>query len=275
MSNQINLFSYNLTDKDKEYVLDDNPFISRRISSSLQEKLDEQSAVLQKNFKKHLSGMMLLGTLVIVGILTSIFSLILLAGSSLRLPMFAVGVVLVLVSFVLIKYKKPSYGSKNSESEYCTKKEDLYERVKWELGFPETPVIIDVLTYEYKIQDGKPCEDRKPMEAYFNNIGYLWLEEDNLCISDENCVMSIPTSSLLGYRKVDEKYAVSLWLKDEDPDSPEYAEYNIKEIDRDFHLKTYYDIMITHKYASYVLRVPCYDFPKICSLVDLKPISEE
>ncbi|MBE6616620.1 MAG: hypothetical protein E7627_01560 [Ruminococcaceae bacterium] len=275
MSNEINLFSYNITDKDNKYTLDDNPFISRRISSSLQEKLDEQSAVLQKNFKKHLSGTMLLGTLIIVGILTSIFSLILLAGSSLRLPMFVVGVVLVLVSFVLIKYKKPSYGSKNSESEDCTKEEDLYERVKWELGFPETPVIIDVLTYEYKMKNGEQCDDRKPGEAYFAYIGYLWIEEENLCISDENCVMSIPTASLLGYRKVDEKYAVSLWLKDEDPDSPEYAEYNIKEIDGDFHLKTYYDIMITHKYASYVLRVPCYDFPKICSLVDLKPISEE
>jgi len=77
MSNEINLFSYNITDKDNKYTLDDNPFISRRISSSLQEKLDEQSAVLQKNFKKHLSGTMLLGTLIIVGILTSIFSLIL------------------------------------------------------------------------------------------------------------------------------------------------------------------------------------------------------
>lgn len=267
-----NLFSCSVTENRKNDVLDDNPFITKRISNDLRQKIDEQIKSAHKQLKKFMHVKLISLALCFVGVIMLVVFLRAFENSALQIPLVVVGTVVTITGLIMMTIKKSDSNAEQDDSEPV---ENLFEQVKLELGFPLSTDNIDIIPSEYTAAHGETREKINFAKTIYAVYGYVWSDGENLYISDEELVMTVPHDSILGYRKINKEYFLGLWLKDDDPDSPKYAQYKIKEIDGKYHMDTYYEIVIAHEYENYTLNIPCYDFPVISSLVELKNLDEQ
>lgn len=283
------LLSVDLTEtKDNNYY-DDTPFTTARLSAATRQASETSSKEVSKLIMKNMKLPLLFAGYILVGL-----GLIVLLGFIKALPdtefmtalqngkwLLIGGAVLAAVGGILLLIHKKT-TQKNEEQDETTPEEDesfrkmenVAAQVQMELGTPENDddvTAVEILPYRYKsVADGDSKEVLKS-GCYENTDMYFWREEEYLCLTDYDCVMKLPLSAIEGYFTADVKFKISFWWKDGDFDKGDYAPYKIKQdSEGNYKLHTFYRVMVRNGEDRFELRVPCYDFPVLQGLVDLK-----
>lgn len=80
-----------------------------------------------------------------------------------------------------------------------------------QLGVPEDPRKMDIITYRYQLKSGK---ERICSSPFINVESAVFLEDDCLCISDAICKVALPLEKMTGIRTVKKRLCVASWNKD-------------------------------------------------------------
>ncbi|MBR6782373.1 MAG: hypothetical protein IKM33_04165 [Clostridia bacterium] len=279
------IFSISLAkDKTNQYF-DDTPFTTKRISPFTR-KAQEQGT---KEFTKAVMKSMNLPQLLIGYILIGL-GIIVLGGFLEALPdtdfmtalnngkwLLVGGAASVALGGGLLLYHKHHF-QKQEESEDIPDGLDeplnsldaVSRRINMELNLPEDDQLIgvEILPYRYKPTSDGDTREVLDNGCFENTEVFFWREDDYLCVTDYDSVMKLPVTAVEGYYTADVKYKISYWIKDEEYNAGEYAQYNIKEdSETNYKLRTYYRVMLREGETRYEIRVPCYDFPKFQKIV--------
>ena len=140
----------------------------------------------------------------------------------------------------------------NEEAEEAEEK-----RVKEELGIPEDAKDMDFLSFFYREGEDGPFPI-KPFDFMTLEM-FAFADEKSLNIADYNDVYSISKSSIKEIEKIEKETTLLGWSKDESFDSPEYAEYEIKENEDGFIVIPYYYSVKIEGEEEFELLIPPYE----------------
>lgn len=280
------LYAVDLTEDKENERVDENPFVTGRLSENTRQTKKAEGKNLTKLLAKELGLGRMIAGIVLAGlgalILSVTLELISEEGLSPAMQnawwLVAIGVVSLIAGVILLILHRVRAKKKADELDedaeltaFSEKMEGFSDRVNLELNLPadEDMTEMDILSYRYK-RTAKGEKEILENGVYMNDSVYLHREGDNLLLTDYDTVMTIPVSAFEGYYTVDAKYKIFIWFKDEEPDEGRYAAYHIKEDSNvNYSLKTYYRVMISDGIDRYELRVPCYDLEVLLGLVDI------
>ena len=285
------LFAVNLTENKKNEYVDDNPFVSARLSPATREAKEtgtkELTKVMVKSMKlpQLLIGYVLIGLGLIV-LLAFIKALpdvdFMTALNNAKWLLLGGAVSAALGGGVLFYCKRVQKKQEESEDlpdgmdQPLNSLEAVSRRIQMELELPEdedTLTEVEILPYRYKSGSSKESLNNGCFE---NTEVFFWTEGETLCVTDYESVMRIPRSAVVGYYTADAKYKLSFWWKDEEFNKGEYAQYGIKQdSEGNYRLRTYYRVMIRDGEDTFELRIPCYDFAAFCGLCEVRCLDGE
>ncbi len=279
------LFSVSLNENKKNEYFDDTPFTAGRISPTTREAKETTSKAFAKAMMKslHLPALLIgylligLGIAVLLAFLKALPDTDFMTALTNGIWLLVGGGMSVAIGACLLIYCKRS-SKKQEESEdlpegmdeSLNSMEAVSRRIQMELNLPDDDQMmgVEILPYRYK-----PTADGDTKEVLDNGCFditevFFWREGDDLCVTDYDSVMKFPASAVKGYYTMDVKYKIPYWLKDEEYNKGEYAQYNIKEDNEgNYKLRTYYRVVIRDGENDYEIRVPCYDFERFQGIV--------
>ncbi len=239
-----NLFSINKSASDGAAAFDDNPYLARRVSLALRERIDHAFDVLKEEpaappLSDEQTAIKKRGRILwCVGIATLVaaIALFLIAGSNtekwLLVLQFALLIASVVTTFLArrIDAKLHVVHRESLDVHFEAASERLNaiaEDAARELGVPKGAASLEILPYQYKMAGER--EMRVGKRSHFDNISTsAWIEGDILCLATAQELFRIPLSAIITTRPVDEDYEIDFWLKDEAYDSETYKEFNIR-----------------------------------------------
>ena len=191
-------------------------------------------------------------------------------ASSEGLYMIIAGAAVMLISaspFLLIKLTERKYSDPDYERKFFEEERNIQRMINTELGIPENFTEMELITSGVE----NVRENYRGELPYENELFRVWSDGGNLGVSDLNISVIIPGSSILGYRKIEKEIAIDYWFKEEEFFEGQYRKYNIERDGSGYYrLKDYYEVLFTADDTTYILRIPCYDFPLISSIIDIK-----
>ena len=131
------------------------------------------------------------------------------------------------------------------------------KRVRAELSIPDDARDMDILSFFYREDENGPF----PIKPFDFMTLEMFAFADGECVhvADYNDVYSISKSSIKGIEKIEKETTLLGWSKDESFDSPEYAEYGIKENDEGFIVIPYYYSVRIEDEEEFELLIPPYE----------------
>lgn len=142
-----------------------------------------------------------------------------------------------------------------------------------ELGVPSGAKQIDVLSFFYKVKDGKikVCEKPMQMAPYLNPVFHIFKDSENLYLANLEQKYAIPLSSLKSIKSVKKTIRIIEWNKDEMYNEGIYKKYkmNIDNYGCIF-CKPYHILEFEHNNELWGIYIPCYELPVIEKLTGLK-----
>jgi len=255
------------------------PFVKNKISSKLSRILKKRQRERLK-FYFHSSPTKYLYLVSAMPLLMSFFLLLYgfysyteetnLDASSEGLYMIIAGVVVMVISaipFLLIKMTERKYSDPDYKRQFIDEERNIHKRINSELGIPDNFVELELIT----CQTENVRENYRGEPPYETELFRVWTEDGAIGVSDLKVSMIIPKSAILGYRKIEKEYAIDYWFKEEDFFEGQYKKYNIERDGSGYYrLKDYYEVLFESDDTTYILRIPCYDFPLISSITDFK-----
>lgn len=140
------------------------------------------------------------------------------------LAIFLVGIGFIAAHLVLLRKQK-----KDPEvSDFIEKSDRFIKEIKDELNVPEDAKEADLLCSFVKTNS--KGEEKLVQSALVNRnnvVCTLFLEGDNLCISDQASVFAFPLSKIERMEYTNKRVSVTSWNKSEKPNSPKYKEYKV------------------------------------------------
>lgn len=136
------------------------------------------------------------------------------------------GAFLILTVYSKMK-KKASYKENNVEQLVEDAQKDI-NAVYGELGVPEDAEAVDVFSFFYIMKDGVPTPKTKGLQmGTFINLGVrMFKTENELCICDIENRHSFGLSELREIKKVDKRFDMINWNKEESPRDKKFKPYN-------------------------------------------------
>jgi len=255
------------------------PFVKNKISDKLSKLLKKRQRERLK-FYFHSSHSKYLYLVSAMPLLMSFFLLLYgISGytestdqgaSSEGLYMLIAGVAVMAVSvipFLLIKILERKYSNPDYERQFWDEEQNIQRMINAELGIPDNFTEMELITSGVE----NVRENYRGELPYENELFRVWSDGGNLGVSDLNISMIIPRSAILGYRKIEKEIAIDYWFKEEEFFEGQYRKYNIERDGSGYYrLKDYYEVLFTADDTTYILRIPCYDFPLISSIIDIK-----
>ena len=156
-----------------------------------------------------------------------------------------------------------------------TETENIIELALNDLGIPKDSKYIDVLTFSYKIKDGKE-KPIAPLFQYLNFELHLFRENDNLCLATVGEVYAFPIANIKKIKEINKRITVGGWNKEEAYNSKEYNKYKIVANNMGIlFYKQYYSIVISKGDEDFEILVPNYDIESILEITNLDIEKEE
>lgn len=142
---------------------------------------------------------------------------------------------------------------------------DIIFGIKKQLQIPEDAVQIDILTYPYKIENGK---EKINILGYDNFPCYLYKKDGCLCIAGVEFRVSLPLENIDKVYKVNKKIPFTDWNKDKPYNDKEYKKYKIicNNIGIYF-CKPYYVLRLKDSEEDYEMFIMPYDLDAYLDLL--------
>ena len=133
------------------------------------------------------------------------------------------------------------------------------------LSVPGDAVIVDLLAFNYIVEDGEPratVTDEDASSEYFNCPMSLWADDDFLYLASLDEKYAIPRSAIQRIRAVNEKIAIPDWNKDTPPTKGEFKQFGITvdTLNRII-IPSYFVIDLFHQEESWGIYFPVYELP--------------
>lgn len=286
-----NLFSYDRTDDEYDLRLDENPYITARLSEDTVQKIqkvyDEMDAEEDKLSEQEDQalhpkidprlwiglGLLALAILPVLILREAVFQ-----GNGIWI---AVGeLVLLIASAVLIRIAERKQRKSLEEASHGKLGDDLDATLnrlnemsalaEAELSIPEDALYVDVLPFVYK-RKGDVKKNCLSGNRFDNQSTRIWRRGWDLCLSDSHVVLTVPQDAIRGRITYAKPYTIELWLKDTKYDEGQYKPYHIRSAGLlACRAHTYYGIAIGQGGGEdYELLIPGYDWPQIEKLISI------
>ena len=164
------------------------------------------------------------------------------------------------------------YGNKRSRSalesdeniQTFSHLESISDAIFKDLAVPDDAKTVDVLTFFYKVKDGKikVLEKGFQIAQYFNPEFKIFSDEENLYLADVDGKYSFPLSSVVKIHTVKKRIRIAGWNKEEKHNKGIYKQYKLA-IDNYGCVccKEYHIVEINYRGNSYGIYIPCYELP--------------
>lgn len=177
-----------------------------------------------------------------------------------------------LVLWILGKVKSKSVLSTEESSQTFSHLESVANSIYTELGVPAEAKEVDVLSFFYKMKNGKMklCERGMQVAPYFLANYKLFADNQTLYFVNLDGKYAFPKSEMKGIRRVKKHIRVMGWNKDTQPNEGIYKQYKLTTDQYGcVHSKTYGILKLEHNGQGYELYIPCYELPRIEKLTGL------
>lgn len=285
-----NLFSIDRTDDEFRVSIDDNPFVTARLSD---EKLKEMTDIrLQVIGHDDSRPKVKASPLLWVGLALMVLAIVpvLIFRSSLfeggRLWIAFADLLLLIASAVCIgaagrAQRRDMAAAYSQETrldfeEAMERMNQLTRASRKELNIPNRTVEVDVLPYLYRRAGEKKKDLSK--KGHFDNIPVLiWKYGGMVCLSDCRSVLTIPETAFVGYNTYNEPFTVATWVKNVSCESAKYKAYGLRTFGMmSVRGQKYHGVVIRAESGDvYELRIPCYDLPELERLLGLRELSAD
>lgn len=260
-------------------ITSDLPYVRYRISSKLSKLLKKRQRERLK-FYFHSSPakylyfpdiiLILMGFIVLLFCISGYTESTDQGASSEGLYMLIAGVAVMAVSaipFLLIKKLERKYSNPDYKRKFFEEERNIQRMINAELGIPDNFTEMELITS--RVENVR--ENYRGELPYENELFRVWSEGGDLGLSDLSATMIIPKTAILGYRKIEKEIAIDYWFKEEEFFEGQYRKYNIERDGSGYYrLKDYHEVLFESDDTTYILRIPCYDFPLISSIIDFK-----
>ena len=144
-----------------------------------------------------------------------------------------------------------------------SKAESLSNSVYAELGVPPQAPFVDILSFQYKIKDGKLKPKGKDAKTVpFINIAFkIHSDGENLYLTEMENKYAFAFSEMKGIKIIKERGFVQAWNKDEDFNKGEYKQYKITKNDYGYYFKHYCILELEHNCELWEIYFPDYELP--------------
>ena len=135
-----------------------------------------------------------------------------------------------------------------------------------ELSVPDDAKTIDILSFYYKIKDGKIKLQGKGLQTtqYFNPEFRIFTDDENLYLANLEGKYAFPLSSITKIHTVKKHISIAGWNKDEKFNKGIYKQYKLTSDNYGhIHCKKYHILEINNQCDSYGIYIPCYELPTL------------
>lgn len=159
-----------------------------------------------------------------------------------------------------VRWNRATKGS--MAKSYTERNNRFLELVKKELEYPETYYVMDVIEYNYEIENNETqTKDKKIPDGYFGNTEMaVYVEDHILYFANWNEKLGIPVEAIGSIREVYEEGTLDGWNKEVPYNAEEFLQYDMKEdITLDILIHSHCVVPIQHEGEQYELLIPAYE----------------
>lgn len=153
-----------------------------------------------------------------------------------------------------------------------SKAESISNSIYAELGVPPQAPFVDVLSFQYKIKDGKlkPKGESGKIVPFVNIAFKIHSDGQKLYLTEMESKYAFELSELKGIKIIKERGVVQSWNKDEEFNKGEYKQYKITKNDYGYYFKHYCILELEHNGEAWEIYFPNYELPIFEQLTGLK-----
>jgi len=151
--------------------------------------------------------------------------------------------------------------------------EGVSDAVYAELAVPANAKEVDILSFFYKVKDGKTkvCEKGMQIAQYLNPVFKIFSDSENLYLANLEGKYAFPLSAIVSIHTVKKHIRILSWNKEEKFNKGIYKQYKLTTDNYGcIHCKCYHILEINHNSGIYGIYIPCYEMPIFEELTGLK-----
>ncbi len=175
------------------------------------------------------------------------------------------------IALWIIEYvRKKTHQNTEDFEHFQDKAENLIKACKYDLGIPETAPQVDILCYTYKIN--KKGKQVKAVDMYDYMLVPLYTYQDasKIYLADNSSVYAFLKSDFMRMEKIEKRYSMCGWNKDEDISSDKYKKYKLTANNYDaVFCKYYYSLQMINVNGAFEILIPPYEAPIFASVLNL------
>lgn len=181
------------------------------------------------------------------------------------------GCALVLYFFAVIIIAKSKQEKLKEDPNYKQMEEkatSIMNDSREELNIPIEAIKIDTLCCIVKDKKDKEVIVKKGIIKFVNFENSVFIENDNLCFSDNYFVIAVPLSSIQNIEFVKERIYLPYWNKEEAFNSEKYKPYKLSPYNGLITVKNYYKVYLSIEGEDYYFNIPNYDIAEFKRLIN-------
>ena len=152
-----------------------------------------------------------------------------------------------------------------------SKAEAISNSIYAELGVPPHAPFVDVLSFQYKIKDGKlkPKGESGKIVPFVNIAFKIHSDSEKLYLTEMENKYAFDLLELKCIKIIKERGFIQAWNKDEDFNKGEYKQYKITKNDYGYYFKHYCILELEHNGETWEIYFPDYELPVFEQLTGL------
>ncbi|MBQ8909737.1 MAG: hypothetical protein IJY91_01700 [Oscillospiraceae bacterium] len=182
-----------------------------------------------------------------------------------------------LILWLWSRQKSNAVLSTEESTQTLSHLESVSDSIYTELSVPGDAKEVDILSFFYKVKDGKikVCEKGLQIAQYLNPVFKIFSNSENLYLSNLEGKYAFPLSSITSIHTVKKHIRMIGWNKEEALNKGIYKQYKLTADDYGcVHCKYYHILEINHQGDVYGIYFPCYELPVFEKLTGLKAQQE-
>jgi len=189
--------------------------------------------------------------------------------------MFWIGIAAWILFWVISVFynRKGKAMAKSDEFNHAqTKTLSIINSIYAELDVPAQAPFVDILSFQYKIKDGKlKPKNKEGKTVPFINIAFkIHNDGQRLYLTETENKYAFELSALKGIKVIKEKGFIQNWNKEIPFDDPAYEQYKITNNDHGIYFKKYCILELEHNGEIWEIYFPDYDLPIVEQATGLK-----
>ena len=283
-----NIFGINITNDKKNTSFDGQAFIVNSASPELEAELDAAAGLVKDAVKQSMlplwmriikTGSGFLAFIIAAGIIGGAGlapSAIAQSYSNAPQIFYATAILFIiwLALFIVAGIKRRNFEESYDYSEVAAIVETVADRMDEEFNIPPDAKNVDMLSFRYKIKNGKvKIVNSANDTAFMNYDSTVYIRDDALHIFLLTRMWVIPLQSIKEIRKINKKIFANGWNKETPSNKGEFKKYKIGFNCTNIFFKPYYDILIKHDKDDYCISIPPYELDTMSELIGIKTVS--